>query len=1099
MASTDEEQYSEEEEEDVDLDEDEAGNEDKDKAGDEEKNKDKAGDEDKSKDDVGDDDDDKDDDGGEDDNKDDVGGDDDSKDEFNDDDFNVKDDDKEDDKHEEKEEPDITPEEMKRQAMGVGSESDDPATARHRRAFNLAAYGRQGDEPFKAPAKSKRFQDDRYRKYIVLLRKWSKGDQPTYERYRRKHKQGYPVEREFDLEEITMEDDRVKFQLRKKPTSKNAGGIVVPMSRVFDAIKSAHSRNMHMMVAATYLKLKDVFWNITEAEVKAFCRTCPVCLTDPPKVKPKKGSNTPIRSAKFGDRMQVDLIDMQRHQCRNQFGNMIKYVLVAKDHFTGYVWLRGLPQKSASHTASCLEPIFGDYGYPRILQTDNGKEFTGRMLLEELYARCPGLLTVYGRPRTPRDQGSVENMNKHVKARIFKMEEELRQRGIRPNWTTCLGSVQFELNKKRQKGPYGVSSWETVHGDRFKDHGGVESFAELRKAKTVAQRLKLEPPGSDFHQMMTNNRWMDTYADDSSDQDHCEYEDESSGDEAYGDDIIDVKRIIRGQELRKIRDRDWVSMEDAWEKGYFVKLNRNRRNEQVLTAYLNCTCTRIGEQTITIPDDETINAYATTNIWFEHDFIIGFGQMLVHKYHRNDIEVIPVLYNDQDVSRDEMIPLRDTVKVAYAVLHSQRKAHYVVCAVRVEQKKIIIFDGLKTTLASWFKGILKVLCYCSLISDENSVDIKEQAPTKFTIEDKDDKEKTWSIYGPIAHMKQEDGHSCGPIVCHKLMTVFGRTPEVHDVLTWLELRKLVTDDYRALMKEVEDDICVPVPVGGNETTNETTMNAKKNEKQKDDDNEDNDDESKLSTKKISNRSKSKKRKRIQESPSSEAKTSPSNPRTPKVSVNKESETKSPPKKKGKIDKVREEASAKKGQFRSLQRKKMRRQHEAEMERRIAKKGDVISIKLDPRDVPGARGITGVVYQVGKGGGVLAVCTMGVFGSGKEPFWIPIDRYGVITDRITLPEQLSMIRVSILMGTFEPNAFKLVTLQQVHRSRHETRDKETVPENDSEAGEDPCKCKKKCTKRCRCVKRNEVCSETCGCGGKGCGNPLNDVDDEDADA
>ena len=111
----------------------------------------------------------------------------------------------------------------------------------------------------------------------------------------------------------------------------------------------------------------------------------------------------------------------------------------------------------------------------------------------------------------------------------------------------------------------------------------------------------------------------------------------------------------------------------------------------------------------------------------------------------------------------------------------------------------------------------------------------------------------------------------------------------------MELRKLVTDDYRALMKEVEDDICVPVPVRGDKTTNETTMNDDKNGDEKYNDNEDNDNESNLKTKKIRNRSKGKKRKRIEETPSNDGEPSPSNPRTPKVSVNKESETKSPPK------------------------------------------------------------------------------------------------------------------------------------------------------------------------------------------------------------
>ena len=68
---------------------------------------------------------------------------------------------------------------------------------------------------------------------------------------------------------------------------------------------------------------------------------------------------------------------------------------------------------------------------------------------------------------------------------------------------------------------------------------------------------------------------------------------------------------------------------------------------------------------------------------------------------------------------------------------------------------------------------------------------------------------------------------------------------------------------------------------------------------------------------------------------------------------------------------------------------MQRQHEAEMERRIAKKGDVISIKIDPRDIPGARGITKVVYKVGKGGGVLTVALLVFLLLEKNPSGFPL--------------------------------------------------------------------------------------------------------------
>ena len=193
----------------------------------------------------------------------------------------------------------------------------------------------------------------------------------------------------------------------------------------------------------------------------------------------------------------------------------------------------------------------------------------------------------------------------------------------------------------------------------------------------------------------------------------------------------------------------------------------------------------------------------------------------------------------------------------YAVFHSWSKAHYVVCSVCVDSKKIIIFDGLKTTLASWITGILKVLCYCSLITDEDSVVIKQQSPFKFNLEDGD---KIWSIYGPIVHVKQKDGHSCGPIACLKLMQVFARSPEDLDVLTWLELLRLETDDYCAVMSEVRDDICIWVPGA---TTNNDEMNDAKVEKESKKNESENRREANLTTEKRSNLNPRRKERRLQ--------------------------------------------------------------------------------------------------------------------------------------------------------------------------------------------------------------------------------------------
>ena len=69
-------------------------------------------------------------------------------------------------------------------------------------------------------------------------------------------------------------------------------------------------------------------------------------------------------------RLQVDLIDM-----RSVASGGFNFILHAKDHFTKFSWLYALPTKEAKYVAEKLRNIFYTFGAPRILQSDNGKEF----------------------------------------------------------------------------------------------------------------------------------------------------------------------------------------------------------------------------------------------------------------------------------------------------------------------------------------------------------------------------------------------------------------------------------------------------------------------------------------------------------------------------------------------------------------------------------------------------------------------------------------------------------------------------------------------------------------------------------------------------
>jgi hypothetical protein len=62
-----------------------------------------------------------------------------------------------------------------------------------------------------------------------------------------------------------------------------------------------------------------------------------------------------------------------------------RYIFSLKDHFTRYCWLRPLKTKSMEEVVSTLNEIFLIFHYPRILQTDNGKEFRNELMEVKIY------------------------------------------------------------------------------------------------------------------------------------------------------------------------------------------------------------------------------------------------------------------------------------------------------------------------------------------------------------------------------------------------------------------------------------------------------------------------------------------------------------------------------------------------------------------------------------------------------------------------------------------------------------------------------------------------------------------------------------------
>jgi hypothetical protein len=125
--------------------------------------------------------------------------------------------------------------------------------------------------------------------------------------------------------------------------------------------------------------------------------------------------------------------------------------------------------------------------------SDNGKEFIAKAVVALLMENNPHIFILTGRPRTPRDQGSVENANKLVQRVLKGISIDQKRKGETVNWTTLLGQIMSVVNSQTGVRKYSASSYQAVFGQRYFPTLRC-SVDELRKCTSIHhQRLKMSP------------------------------------------------------------------------------------------------------------------------------------------------------------------------------------------------------------------------------------------------------------------------------------------------------------------------------------------------------------------------------------------------------------------------------------------------------------------------------------------------------------------------------------------------------------------------------------------------------------------------------
>ena len=119
-----------------------------------------------------------------------------------------------------------------------------------------------------------------------------------------------------------------------------------------------------------------------------------------------------------------------------------QWVLQLKCHFSRYIWLYALVDKSSTEVAQVLRRWLSDNGHPARMCADNGGEFVGdtKDLLDQ---QLPPIPIINGRARHPQSQGSIEKANATFKERLAALRVE---RGIPREWVSLLPELQEVTN-----------------------------------------------------------------------------------------------------------------------------------------------------------------------------------------------------------------------------------------------------------------------------------------------------------------------------------------------------------------------------------------------------------------------------------------------------------------------------------------------------------------------------------------------------------------------------------------------------------------------------------------------------------------------------
>ena len=213
------------------------------------------------------------------------------------------------------------------------------------------------------------------------------------------------------------------------------GKILPDVAKQKELLLRAHEAG-HYGEKAIYKNIdRDGYWwpnmRVHIQDIIKSCKACQKHTITTSGFAPAKS----IYAARPSDHYQIDLA---------QFPTSLegwKFCLVCVDLFTGFIMLEPIIDKSAASIARALWKICCVIGIPKILQSDNGSEFSNKIV--NSLCRLTGIPRRFISPYNPRTDGKVERSIKTIKQTMIKLLH-----GTSALWPLYIPFIQLMYNNK---------------------------------------------------------------------------------------------------------------------------------------------------------------------------------------------------------------------------------------------------------------------------------------------------------------------------------------------------------------------------------------------------------------------------------------------------------------------------------------------------------------------------------------------------------------------------------------------------------------------------------------------------------------------------